>query len=412
MADKEKEIAPKEDSPEKDISENTSAEQKESAEQSIDSSADAEETDAVTEESDPDAEIEAETEDSDPDAAEKDDVISENTVFVETNDDDSASFRAIDVSEPRAPIRESEVIERALKIRRIAWIKSHLVYLFAVLGVIVVGFIVFGIYMYFQSTNPMSRFVSSLTKDFSSSFDYEVEVNDGEETVMSYVGAIEVNRSKHAIDAFYKADYNRYFYTGAVYAHGKDTVAGSLYNGNWSIHDCSEKVQDFFAFDNSFRTGGFDSGAFLRFTELTSDYSTKDLTEMMTVIKQRLSTNSAIATITSEKFSDSTLYHYDINVYELLKMIRDDGASMFYRSPDYDAFVERFEASKTTLQATKCTLEFVVDSAGHMTSLKINVNTGENTYGISCTMSNFGSAEVEIPETFLKAAQIDSENKK
>lgn len=324
-------------------------------------------------------------------------------------EDGSSDFQAIDVSEPRAPVKEMEIIEEALAIRRRDWIKTHLSYIYAGVGVIVVGLIVFGIYMYFQSTNPMSRFISSLSKDFSTSFHYDVKITENDTPMMSYTGDIAVDRSKHTIESLYEADYNSYTYTGAVYAQNKTAVKGSYYNNKWTTHDCADNAQDFFDFDKAFRSGGFDGGAFLRFTGLTSDYSTRELNHAVGVLKQRLSTNSSIATIKTEKAENGTRYHYVINLYELFSMIKEDGASVFYRATDYDKFVALFDANKAILESADCTANFVVNSAGYMTSFDMTVMAEGQSYGLSCEMSDFSTAKVEIPDSFLKAAQLNSE---
>ena len=335
----------------------------------------------------------------------KDDVDINDLKF-EDPDDEYTEFEAIDVSEPRAPVKEMDIIEEALAIRRKDWIKTHLSYIYAVVGVIVVGLIVFGIYMYFQSTNPMSRFISSLSKDFSTSFHYDVAVTEDDKPMMHYTGDIAVDRGKHSIKSLYQADYNSYTYTGAVYAQDKSAVKGSFYNNKWNTHECADNVQDFFDFDKAFRSGGFDGGAFLRFTGLTSDYSTRELNKAVGVLKKRLSTNSSIATIKSEKAEGGTRYHYDINLYELFSMIRNDGASIFYRATDYDKFVALFEANKAVIENTKCTADFLVDSAGYMSSFEMAVTTEGRSYGLKCEMSGFSNTTVEIPDAFLKAAQL------
>lgn len=342
---------------------------------------------------------------SEQDSLQIDDLISDNPPA-----DDDDEFEAIDVSEPRAPVKEMEIIEEALAIRRRDWIKTHLSYIYAVIGVIVVGLIVFGIYMYYQSTNPMSRFVGSLSKDFSSSFDYDVKVTEDDKPVMSYTGAISVNRSKHEVESVYQADYNSYTYTGAVYAHEKTAVKGSFYNNRWTTHDCADSAQDFFEFDKAFRSGGFDGGAFLRFTGLTSDYSTRELNAMVKVLKKRLSTNSSIATITTEKIEGGTRFDYTINVYELFSMIKENGASVFYRATDYDKFAALFEANKAIIEAADCKITFIVDSAGYMTAFDMTMVTDGKSYGLSCRMSNFSNAEVELPDGFMKAAQLTPES--
>lgn len=323
--------------------------------------------------------------------------------------DEFSEFQAIDVSEPRAPVREMDIIEEALAIRRRDWIKTHSSYIFGVIGLIVVGLIVFGIYMYFQNTNPLSQFVGSISKNFSSSFHFDIKVTEDDEAVMSYVGDITLNRGRRDIKALYEADYNRYTYVGAVYSHNKYAVQGSLYDEKWTTHNCSDTAQDFFEFDKAFRAGGFDGGAFLRFTGLTSDCSTRELNVMADLLKKRLSTDSSIATITTEKVENGARYFYEIDLYELFMLIKEDGASVFYRATDYEKFVALFDANKSIIESARCTFSFVVDSGGHMSELNMSIFANGHSYGLSCEMSGFSKTEVNLPKEFLKAAQLDSE---
>lgn len=319
---------------------------------------------------------------------------------------DVFEFHSVDVSEPREPVSESEAVETALANRRREWLKMHRNYIFAGIGIVFVALIVFGIYLYFQSTNPMSRFNAALAKDFSSSFHYDIHVTENDKSVMHYDGAISIDRSKHDLQSLYEADYNSYTYTGAVYAHGKDKVKGSYYDKKWVIRDCADSVQDFFDFDKDFRAGKFNTGAFLRFTKLTSDYSTEELNKTIGVLKQRLSTNSPIATIKTQNIEGGKRYDYTINLYELFSKIKEDGAPVFYRATDYDKFVALFDANKTILEKASCTASFEIDSAGYLTNFNITVTAEGQSFGLSCTMSDFSTAEVEIPESFFKAAQI------
>ena len=326
-----------------------------------------------------------------------------------SNARDVFEFRSVDVSEPRDPISESEAFEEAQANHRREWFRAHRTVIFAGIGVVIVALIVFGIYLYFQSTNPMSRFNAALAKDFSSSFHYDIKVTEDDKPVMSYDGAISIDRGKHDITALYQADYNSYTYTGAVYAHGKDNVKGSYYNDKWAIRDCAEGVQNFFDFDKDFRAGKFNTGAFLRFTKLTSDYSTTELNKTIDVLKQRLSTNSTIATINTQNVDGGKRYDYTINLYELFLKIKEDGAPVFYRATDYDSFAALFDANKSVLENAECTASFEIDSAGYLTNFNITVKAEGRSYGLSCAMSDFSSAEVTIPESFFKAAQITPE---
>lgn len=326
-----------------------------------------------------------------------------------TNPDDTPEFHSVDVSEPREPLSESEEYEKEQASRRSEWFRRHRTIIFAGIGLVVVALIVFGIYLYFQHTNPMSRFTASLAKNFSSSFRYEIKMTEDDKPVMSYDGTISVDRNKHDLSALYQADYNSYTYTGAVYAHDKDNVKGSYYNKKWVIRDCTDSVRDFFDFDKDFRAGKFNTGAFLRFAKLTSDYSTDELNKTIGVLKQRLSTNSPIATITTQNVDGGKRYDYTINLYELFSKIEEEGAPIFFRATDYDEFAALFNTNKSVLENAECTASFEIDSAGYMTSFHITIKAEGQTFGLSCAMSDFSSAEVDIPESFFKAAEITSD---
>ncbi|MBQ3330698.1 MAG: hypothetical protein IJG87_05920 [Ruminococcus sp.] len=320
--------------------------------------------------------------------------------------DDDSLFDPIDVSEPRAPLREIDVIEEALALGRRDWIRSNRTYLFAAIGIVVVILIVLLINMIFRSSNPMSRFTASLSKNFNSSFQFDVRLTEDDEPVMSYVGAIDVNRNKHTARAVYEADYNRYQFSGAVYADKNTAKKGSYYQKKWLVRDCLDNAQDFFDFDRDFRSGGFDGGSFLRFTGLTSDFSTRELNAFVNTLMKRLSTDSAVATITSEEGEGEERFHYDISMQALFDMVKNDGASIFYRASDYDAFCVMYERNSRVIADAKCTVDYTVNDAGNMTLLEAKITVAGKAYGMTCRMSDFGEAQVEIPQGFFKAAEI------
>ena len=322
------------------------------------------------------------------------------------NEKDNSYFEPVDVSEPRRLPKEEEIIREAIAQQRREWIRAHMTYIFAVVGVIAVALIVFFIYMYYQSSNPMGQFMRSISKDFGTSFSFDIRITEDDRASMRYTGAIEQNRSKHTLKALYNADYGRYNYTGAVLADDTAAQRGSFYQDSWSVHDCSEQVRNFFEFDRSVSSGGFDGGAFLRFTQMTSDYSAKELESFFGILKERLSTDSVIAAITTLKTDSGTRYDYEINLYELFSMIQKDGASVFYRATDYDKFSEAFNESKHVIESAACTVGFFVDSSGYMTQFDMTVTANGTQYGLSCEMSDFGSAEVEIPQEFSEAAAL------
>lgn len=322
--------------------------------------------------------------------------------------DELETFDPVDVSEPQEIYRERDLIRKALELRRLEWLRSHMMLVFILIGVIIVGLTVFFIQMYFVDVNPVKRFSSALYKDFGAPFRYDISLTENGESQMHYDGTISVDRSGHSIEALYEADYNDYTYTGAAACEGNSGVAGYLYEGEWSTHDCTELALNFFDFDADFRTGGFDCGAFIRFTGLTSDYSISDTAKIIAVVKKRLSMDSTLATITGESTDNGEHYHYDVDLYQLFLLVKQDGAAMFARSADYDAFKESFEHNKGVLENSKCTIDFFIDNDGYMTSFDLNVTAQDVTYGLSCKMSDFGTAAVALPDEFLKAAESAS----
>ena len=325
-------------------------------------------------------------------------------------DNDNDVFEPVDVSEPQTPRKEKDIINEALSIRRRDWIKSHLVPIYAVIGVVIVMLVAFFIYSSFQSNNPLKRFSAALSKDFGTSFQFDAAITKGGEAAMSYDGAIHIDRSKHSIEALYDADYNTYSYTGALYSDGNTAVRGARYENKWLVRDCTERTLNFFDFDKDFHGGSFDTGSFLRFTGLTSTFGATEFDKFVNLMLNRLSTDSPVATITSEKTEDGVRYDYDIRLYEVYRLIDEEGASIFYRASDYDDFSARFSANTKVLENAKCTASFVIDNAGYMTSFDMAIVAEDTEYGLSCHMLGFGETEVELPAEFLKAAGISTEN--
>lgn len=326
--------------------------------------------------------------------------------YDEEYDEGDSLFEPVDVSEPRAPIKELDVIEEALAVRRRDWVKSNRTYIFAGVGLVVVILIVLLISLLFRSSNPMSRFTSSLSNNFGTSFQFELQMTEDDKPMMSYSGSVAIDRSKHTAQAVYEADYNSYQYTGTVYADRSFAKKGSYYDSKWLVRDCMDNALDFFDFDRDFRSGKFDAGSFLRFTGLTSDFSTRELDEFANKLMKRLSTDSDVATIKTDKADGESRYHYDISVQALYDMVKEDGASIFYRASDYDTFCASYELNKDIITAAKCTVDFTVNGSGNMTLLDAKITANGKTYGLTCRMSDFGKTEVEIPEGFLKEAQI------
>ena len=301
--------------------------------------------------------------------------------------------------------KEEQLAREEMRARRRSWIKSHITAIYIGVGLLLAAAIFFGIKWYNDSTNPVSRFVGSSGKTLGTSFSFVVSAEKNGTPVMTYYGSAEFNASAHSVTAVYDADYNDYTYRGVLYTDASRSYRGNCYRGQWTVTDCTERVQEYFDFFSDYRKGSFDSGSFLRFTGLNHYLNAEETDEFMQTVKSRLSTDSAVATVITSHEGDVTVYNYDINLKEMLNLIRYQGASVFFTSTDYNAFIARLDANLEAVDAAKCSLSFTVNGSGYLSDLHIGIDTGVNLYTLRFSMDEFGSAAPLVPEEFLTAAE-------
>lgn len=302
--------------------------------------------------------------------------------------------------------KEIEIIEEEMRQRRKSWLRSHMTAIYIVGGLIIALLVFVGIKWYNDSHNPISRFVSASGKNLGTSFNFHITAEKNDEVVMSYDGAIRINPSAQTVTAAYDADYSTYSYTNVIYTNGKISYKGNRYHNQWVVSECTDRVQEYFDFYNDYKNGVFDGGSFLRFTGLNNLLYSQELDNFMDTVKSRLSADSAIAKITTTRADGSTTYHYDVNLGELLDLIRTQGAPIFYTSPDYNHFVSLLEVNAENIDSASCFFDFTINSSGYLTMLTISVDTGENTFTITAGMDSFGEATPEIPDNFYDAAGL------
>ena len=302
--------------------------------------------------------------------------------------------------------KEIEIIEEEMRQRRKSWLRSHMTAFYIIAGILIAVLVFFGIKWYNDSHSPISRFVSASGKNLGSSFSFHVTAQKNDEVMMTYDGKMKANSSDQTISIAYDAAYSDYSYQNIVYTSGARSYKGNLYQNQWVISECTERVQEFFDFYKDYRGGRFDGGSFLRFTGMNSVLYAQELEIFMDTVKSRLSTDSAIAKITTTRADGNTIYHYDISLKELFNLIRSQGAPIFYTSPDYNRFVARLDSNVENIDKAACTLDFTINSSGYLSDLILSVNTGENTYTIRAEMDQFGEAEPAIPDEFFEAAKL------
>ena len=302
--------------------------------------------------------------------------------------------------------KEIEIIEEEMRQRRKSWLRSHMTAIYIIAGIVIALLVFLGIKLYNDSHNPISRFVSASGKNLGSSFSFHITAQKNDEVVMTYDGAIRINPSDQTVTAAYDAAYTDYNYTNIIYTNGAISYKGNRYQNQWVVTECSDLVQEFFDFYNDYKHGDFDGGSFLRFTGMSNVLYAQELNSFMDTVKSRLSTDSAIAKITTSRDGGSTTYHYDINLKELLELVRTQGAPIFYTSPTYNRFVARLDANADNIEKAACTLDFTVNSSGYLSDLKLSIHTGENNYTIHGEMGDFGTAEPAVPDNFYEAAKL------
>lgn len=302
--------------------------------------------------------------------------------------------------------KEIEIIEEEMRQRRKSWLRSHMTAFYIVAGIVIAALVFLGIKWYNDSHNPVSRFVNASAKNLGTSFSFRVSAEKNGETVMSYDGAAEFSPSAQTVSIAYDADYGNYTFNNVVYTNGTITYKGNCYNNVWSVADCTERTQEYFDFYGDYKNGSFDGGAFTRFTNMNSFLYAKELEKFMDTLKSRLSTDSAIAKITTTRDGGTTTYHYDVSLKELFNLVRSQGAPIFYTSPDYNLFIGRLDVNAENIEKAACTFDFTVNSSGYLSEMILNIDTGANSYTICATFDDFGSARAAIPDDFFEAAEL------
>lgn len=320
--------------------------------------------------------------------------------------DGNQEFEPADVSKPVTPRREADIIAEEKAEYRREWIRSHITYIFAAIAVVVVGLVVLFISLYNQNSSPISRLMSASAKDFSVPFEFSVELSKDDKPVMSYKGSADIDDHKHSIKVAYDADYTDYSYKGIVYSDDAKAVRGFYYKDKWTVRDCEDKINYYFDFAKDYKNGDFDTGSFLRFTDLTSKYNAKELDAYIDTIKDKFVSDSSVAKANAQNTEKGTEYSYDVDLNALFDAIVSDGASIFNNAEDYNAFKEKYELNKKNLSDADCKIAFTIDQQGYLTELTVRVATAENSYSMNCSMSNFNLAVTEIPVEFLETATV------
>jgi hypothetical protein len=304
-------------------------------------------------------------------------------------------------------INESELEDIQLVSMRRLWLRDHRNHIIVAAAILLFIGLFFGIRAYNNAAHPLTKFMNASAKNFNSSFTFELEaVKDGK-TYMSYSGAYKADPSKQELAITYDADYGDYTYVGSVSASDGTYINGSLYEARWRVHDCTEKVLNFFDFNTDYRAGSFDGASFLRFTGLTNSYSADELNRFMKLFKEHMNGNDPLGKVTVTSEGGSKTYVFDISLKEFFDLVRDKGASIFFSSIDYDAFCALYEKNEQNIRDAECTFGYTITDTGYLSELNASVVVGDEDFAVHCTMDGFGVTEPEIYEPFFNTVVTD-----
>lgn len=301
---------------------------------------------------------------------------------------------------------EARLIDEQIRQMRRSWLRDHMTLIYIAAGLLVAVLVFFGIKWYNDSNNPLTRFIGASAKDLSTSFTFHITAEKDGSPVMTYAGTARFNPSSQSLSVVYDADYVDYTYRSVLCTDGEDSYKGNFYQGQWTVSDCTDRVHEFFDFFTDYRSGSFDSGAFLRFTGLNRHLYADELKSFVGKLRSRLSGDSDIATITSAENDGTTVCTYNISFKELLEMIRTQGASIFYTSLSYDKFVERIDRSADRIEDVRCSFTYTINASGYLSAMELSLDTGSSRYAVAFSMTDFGNAEPVIPDGFYTAAGI------
>lgn len=350
------------------------------------------------------------------DAAGKEDLAEDNLAEVNPTEEDLTEKDLADEDltyEQRAIDRrlsEMDDIQETISRERREWFMRNRMIIMILAGILAVGLIFLGIKVYNDSHNPMSRFIKASANNLSTSFSFNLTAEKNGASMLHYTGTAQLDPDRQRVSITYDADCVDYQYRNVIYTDDQTTFKGNYYNGQWTLSDSTERVQNYFDFYKDYRTGKFDGGAFLRFFALTSKYSATDTEQFINLLMDRLSTDSNIAKYTTVNDDKGTTYRYEVDPEALCDLIINQGASTFFRSTDYNDFVKKVDANRARIAASECAFSFTVSPSGYLSILEFEIMTPDGSYTVKCLMGNFGNKKPDISDDFYEAAGIENPN--
>ena len=279
------------------------------------------------------------------------------------------------------------------------------VFVGAAVGLVLLVFAI--IFLINIGSSSLEKFNKATVKNFESGgFDYHISAGIDDKTFMDYKGALEFDLDTQMFESSYHATYEDYEYDSVTYAHGADSFSGSYYGGKWSVENFTNKALDFFSFYRNYEKGKFDAGSAARFTGLNDTFNAVQLQYSIENITKDLSSAHAqkhILCQSVESNENGTTITFKPKNDELADIILNNIDSAFASAKDFEKFKEVIDGSNDSLSKAQTVISFTINRDRFLTNIHVDHTANGKCYKIDVQMSNFGGAEVEIPDSFVVA---------
>ena len=263
------------------------------------------------------------------------------------------------------------------------------------------------IFLVNTASSSLEKFNKAVVKNFESdSFDYHISAGIDDKTLMDYEGSLVFELDTQTFESVYHATYENYEYDSVTYAHGADAFSGSYYGGKWSVENFTNKALDFFSFYRNYEKGKFDAGSAVRFTGLNNTFDAVQLQYSIENMIKELSGSYAqkhILCQSVETDENGTTITFEPKNDEVADIVLNNISSAFTSAKEFEKFKEVIEGSTDNLSKSQTVISFTISRDKYLTDIHLAHTVNGKCYKIDVKMSNFGSAEVEIPDSFMVA---------
>ena len=285
--------------------------------------------------------------------------------------------------------------------------------IFVTVGVVMVVTVV-ALILYMNFENGVLRtFVKSSSKNLESGgFSYHITAGINENTFMECDGEFELELSNQQLTSLYHAKYDGYEYDAVTYSRGSKAYRGNYYGGKWSVEDYTDRSFDFFDFYRDYRKGRLDTSAIIRYTGANDKFDATQLSKSIGAILKEVSSTKNLHRVLHQQINDTaqgTVISYTPDMKTLMGIIVRNIGSAYSSANEYTKFRDTVENSYENLEKVYCVVKLTIDKKGYLRNIDISYMIEGQTHFMKFEFSEFGEREIEVPDSFLAAADLQKD---